>query len=266
MATGARVRYIYVADYDGSDPQVLVDMPTITVAPRWNGDIRNPLLFYSEYTNTNVRLMVVDMHKKRKIASNFDGINMLPAFSQDGKSVVYCASRGDGCCQLYRYQKGELQRLTHNYGNNISPVLADNGQRVYFCSDFQTGNPQIFVSDLQTGLTKRITKGGYCTSPAYCPKREQLAYTKMVNRTMQIYVYDCQKKTHRQLTQDAGNKHECTWSPCGNYILFSLEQGGNGRIAILNLLTNERRYLTTAQSHCCYPAWSPIYRQFPVVS
>ncbi len=261
--TGALVRNICVADYDGSNQHVLVDMPTVNIAPRWNGDTNKPLLFYSEYTNTNVRLMTVDMNKKRTVASDFDGINMLPAFSQDGKAVVYCASRGDGSCQLYWYQKGKLQRLTHNNGNNVSPTFANNDQYVYFCSDYQTGNPQIYRGDMRNGGIKRITKGGYCTSPRYCAQRQQLVYTKMVHGTMQVYIYDCNKKTYSQLTTDVGNKHECAWSPCGNYLMFSIERRGKSRLALLNLLTNSRQYVTGGNDNCTYPAWSPCYSTFP---
>ena len=121
-----------IADFDGSNPQIIVDIPTITIAPRWNNDPLRPLLFYSEHTNKNLRLMMVDMHKQRHIASNFDGINMLPAFSLDGKRVIYCASRGDGECHLYLYDKQNFKKLTHNKGNNVSPTLSADGSIVYF--------------------------------------------------------------------------------------------------------------------------------------
>ncbi len=268
--TGSLLQHICVADYDGSNEEVLVAMPTVSIAPRWNRDTSKPLLCYSEYTNTNVRLMSVDMHRKRTVASDFDGINMLPAFSQDGKVVVYCASRGDGSCQLYSYKKGKLQRLTHNGGNNVSPTFADNDKHVYFCSDFKAGQPQIYVGDLCSGSIKLITRGGYCTSPSYCAKRRQLAYTKMVKGTMQLYLYDCQKKRHTQLTADVGNKHECSWSPCGNYLLFSIERGSvergaKSRLAIWSFLANDWRFLTEKHARCSYPAWSPCYSHYPAI-
>ena len=260
---GRSIKHICVADYDSSNEQIIVDTPTISIAPRWNKDMSNPLLFYSEHTNTNVRLMVVNTKKKSCIASNFDGINMLPAFSQDGKAVIYCASRGDGSCQLYRYEKNELKRLTNNTGNNISPSFADDSM-IYFCSDFQTKKPQIYSYDLKKNELQRITSNGYCTSPSYCVKTGKLVYTKMIYGLMQLFIYDTKTKKHIQLTADAGNKQECAWSPCGNYILFAADYAGKSRIAFLNLLTKERRFLTAADKSCDYPAWSPCYEQFPV--
>jgi len=262
--TGGAIKHICIADYDGSNEQVIVDSPTLNIAPRWNNDKRNPLLFYSEHTNTNVCLMVIDMKKKSRVASNFDGINMLPAFSQDGKAVIYCASRGDGSCQLYYYEKNELKRLTNNSGNNISPSFASDNL-FYFCSDFQTKGPQIYTYDLKKNDLQQITNGGYCTCPDYCVKTGKLVYTKMVYGLMQLFIYDTQNKKHIQLTADAGNKQECVWSPCGNYILFAADYAPNkSRIAFLNLLTQERRFLTDRGKNCGYPAWSPRYEQFPI--
>ncbi|MGB8367165.1 MAG: hypothetical protein WCD44_02295 [Candidatus Babeliales bacterium] len=262
---GGVTKHICVADYDGSNEQVIVNSPTVNIAPRWNKDITNPLLFYSEHTNTNVRLMVVDTKKKSHIASNFDGINMLPTFSKDGKTVIYCASRGDGSCQLYQYEKNKLKRLTNNMGNNISPSFGDN-EIIYFCSDFQTKKPQIYAYNLQKNEFQQLTEGGYCTSPDYCAKTGKLVYTKMVNGLMQLFIYDSKTKNHTQLTVDAGNKHECIWSPCGNYILFATDYAYKSRIAFLSLLTKERRFLTPADKSCDYPSWSLCFKVFPIFS
>lgn len=261
---GRRARHVCIADYDGHNEQVLVDLPTIMVAPRWNNDMANPLLFYSEYTNDNIRLMCcsVDGRKQRSIASNFDGVTMLPAFSRDGTKVAYCASHGKGCCQLYYGKQGTFKQLTHNQGNNISPSLNDDGSCLFFCSDFQTGKPQIYQYTIENELIERITNGGYCVSPSYCGKRHQVAYGKMERGVMQLYLYDVARKQHTRLTSDAGNKEEFSWSPCGNYLLFSVDQAGKSRIAVLNLLTHQRVYITPSGNHCTYPSWSGLYNAY----
>lgn len=261
-----RVNHVYVADYDGSNEQLLVSTPTVNVAPRWNRDSKNPLLFYSEYTNSNVRLVAVSMHKKRKIASDYDGINMLPAFSCDGKQVVYCASRGKGSSQLYCYDhKSELKKITNNQGNNVSPTFSDDGSKIFYCSDYLTGTPQIFCYDMVRNQQVRLTKDGYCASPSFCGKQNRLAYSKIVNGTMQLFVYDIGTREHTQLTFDAGHKEESSWSPCGNYLLFSIEKGAKSRIAMLNLLSNDIKYVTPENALCAYPSWSGAYDEFPVV-
>lgn len=266
-----KIKHIYVADYDGSNEQEIINLPTVNVAPRWNNDSKTPMLFYSEYTNSNVRLVAVKMDKKRKLASNFDGVNMLPAFSADGKQVAYCASHGDGNCQLYYYEPNCLghstfRKLTHNQGNNVSPNFSADGKSLFFCSDYQTGKPQIYRYDFANDAIERLTHDGYCASPSYCPSQNKLAYSKMIHGTMQLFAYDVETQEHTQLTFDRGNKEECSWSPCGNFLLFSYELGIKSRIALLNVVTNKRQFLTSEKQVCSYPCWSPAYDEFPVVS
>src|SRR5690606_11907377 len=138
-----KTRNIYIADFDGTNQELLVDNLGIMVAPRWNVDKKNPGIFYSEYTDRNVRLMSVDMKKNKKIASSLDGVNMLASCSPDGNAVIYSASKGKGNCQLYYHTKDAVRQFTCNNGNNVPAVFIDNNQ-VCFCSDAQTGSPQIY--------------------------------------------------------------------------------------------------------------------------
>ncbi len=263
---GLHYTHIYIADYDGSNEELLVATPTINVSPRWNKDLNRPLLFYSENTNANMRMMASDMHKKRIIASNFDGLNMLPSFSPDGGSVVYCATRGSGSCQLYHWSHKKIKKLTNNDGNNFAPAFSDDGKTIYFSSDFESAKPQIYAIDMQSGQINRLTKDGYCVSPSYCASRNQLAYSKMVNGVMQLFTYDLSSKAHKQITFDSAQKEECSWSACGNFLLCPVDSGKNSRIALFNVNTNQYKYLTDAKDRCACPALSGIYNQYPVIS
>jgi len=257
---------IFVADYDGSNEQRLIKTPTVNLAPRWNADPSNPILFYSEGTNANIRLMHVTMDGRRGIASNFDGINMLPAFSGDGKKVVYCASRGHGTCQLYLYETGNFKRITNNQGNNIAPTMSRDGDYMYFCSDVPSGKPQIMRYEFATATCTPITTSGHNFCPHYHQARGKVVYSKLVKGVAQLFVYDEATKDHKQLTYDACNKDECCWSPCGTHIIFSVEKGASSRLAMLNVRTNEQRFITAANEHCSYPTWSPLYMNFPVIT
>lgn len=259
-----RQTHVIIADYDGSNQQTIVATPTLHVAPRWNADLNNPLLFYSESTSSNIRLMCITMQGKRRITSNFDGINMLPTFSGDGTKAVYCASKGHGNCQLYLFEKGVFRRLTHNDGNNVSPSLSHDGKTVFYCSDAPTGKPQIYRYDLATKVCKQITKRGFNFCPQY-HANGKLAYSSLVAGQVQIFVYDQATDTHTQITSDEGSKDECFWSPCGSYLIFSVEKGASSRLALFNVHTRQQKYITGIDEQCSYPCWSPLYTEFPVL-
>jgi Tol biopolymer transport system component len=94
----------------------------------------------------------------------------------------------------------------------------------------------------------------------FSEKNNKIAYCKLVGNTMQIFTYDLSTKQHKQVTFNPGNKDECCWSPCGNYVTFSIDNGKSSRIAIFNCITNEQIFLTGENQRCSYPSWSlPIY-------
>lgn len=257
-------KFVYIADFDGSHEQLLVDSPTINVGPRFNKDREQCLVFYSQFTRQNVEMRVADMCKRQRMVSTFDGINMLPAFSDDGKKVVYCASNGSGNCHIYCFENKKLTKITDNNAHNISPVLAHNGTKMYYCSDVG-GRPSIYCFDMESQKTEQITHEGVCMSPSYCARTNTLAYCKKSNGIYQIYTYDCARKKHAQLTYNDGHKSECSWSPCGNYVLYSVEKADAHFLETFNVLNKGTQRLAVS-GKCSYPTWSICYKEYPVVS
>lgn len=256
-------KQIWVADFDGSNPKLFVDIPTVSFAPRWSMNESCPLLFYSENTLSNVQLVMSNMFKKRQVMCCFDGLNMQPTFCDDGREVVFCLSK-DGSSQLYhsyvdgRSKKRKCERLTHNNGNNIGPCFIDS-DHVAFVSDFEGQKPQIYILNIAKGKMQKITDGSYCACPAYCVANNKLVYSKMLENQMQLFEYDCGSKQHKQLTKGPGSKEEPSWSSCGNYIVFGMNIGLSSRIVQLNVLTGKIKYLTPENQHCTYPSCSPVY-------
>lgn len=240
-------------------------------APRWNNDARQPMILYSEITPSNVRLMSVAMDKKRKIVANLDGFITRPSFSSDGKKVVYCSCDGSigNKSNIYKYRiddetgRPSLERITYNNGQNISPTLCDNGD-IIFCSDAASKQPYICYYHADTKMVERITADGYCTSPSFCALTQKIVYARMCSGVSQLFSYDLNTKEHMQLTFDALNKDEPCWSPCGNYVAFTVNTGRTSRIAVHHLISNERIYVTSSDERCSYPTWSPHYEQ-PIV-
>lgn len=258
-------KHIYLADADGKHSKPFIEIPTVCLAPRWSNNQDDPILFYSENTLSNVRLVMANMYGKRRTICSFDGLNMLPAFADDHKNIVFCLSK-DGSSQLYHSflnveRRRVFQRMTQNNGNNFSPCYI-NDHTVAFVSDYQTKYPAIYSIDMKTLQMTPITTEGYCACPSYCKANNKLLYSKMVGRVMQIFTYDCDTKVHQQLTTGTESKEEGAWSPCGNFIIFAARSQGKSRIARYNLLTGRMQYITPASENCTYPAWSPVHTLF----
>jgi Tol biopolymer transport system component len=150
-----------------------------------------------------------------------------------------------------------FKQVTHNEGNNVSPSITADGSKDYFCSDYKTGYPGIYVLDIQSGKVHEVIRSGMC--PHYCEKTNKLAYLKQVKGGVQVCIYDIDSGTSEQLTNDAGDKDECCWSSCGNYIYYAVCYGYKSRIAVMNVLSHEKKWITKAGDICTYPAASPVF-------
>ena len=252
---------ICIADFDGRHEEVILALDTIALAPRWNGKKLDPLILYSEYTPSNLRLMVSDLKGNKQVATSFDGLNMLPAFSSDGKDVIVCLSV-EGSSQLYRYaynkskKRPEYIRLTHNTGSNLSPQIRENGD-IVFCSDYETKRPQIYTMDKKGHNIVALSKGGCCTSPSYSSVTQKVVYTKLISSISQVMMYDFETKQTVQLTHDNKHKEEPSWSPCGNYLVFTVSDIHTKRLAVESLLTKKRNYITGTHHKYSYASCSP---------
>lgn len=262
-------KVIYISDYACRDPYKVVDSQTINVIPTWHPTKSG--LFYSQFTDTNTRLMAYDFKSKQhKVVSSFPGLNMQPSFSPDGKQIVLCLST-KGNSELYLFDEEACRekktryytQLTYNKGNNTSPCLRKNGD-IIFCSDFQGGSPQIYYRNSQTQKISRLTQGGYCVGLTYCEKIGTIAFARPVNGIFQLFTLqiDQQGKASSltQLTHGGGNKRAPTWSPSGKYLAFVYNHSDkNGhstdQIATLNVASNRLRILTNGPNHKSFPAW-----------
>lgn len=274
-------KVICIADYVGSGEKVVTHYEGICTAPVWH--TKKPVLLYSRFTHKNGELRGINIAKnKDALILAPDGLCLQPAFSPDGKDGIVCSSLS-GSSQLYKFELGKsnadntLEPLAHNTGNNSKPCYLPGGD-VVFCSDFETGSPQLYYFQKKTGKSLRLTTGkGYCAAPAYSPKHNKIVYVRYTQEHFQLFTLHLgvflahpEKEPgffERQLTHNAGDKHEPSWSPCGDYILCACDfhEGGykqSRQIAVLNTFTQQMKIVTDSKEDKSFPSWTAqtLYR------
>ncbi len=254
---GIAVKYICTADYNGNNEQVMVSQSTVSIAPRWSGTQEAPLIFYSEYTKTNVQLMAVDARKKRIIVSSRDGETMHLTSNKDRSRQAFSASHGTGNTHIYCiHNNKKLTQCTFGDVSDGSPTFSSDGSKLYYCSDVQTGIPHIMVYDFATQKHSSVPIKGYCVSPAHNPILPLIAYSKMIGGWMQICVFDIVTAQEKQITLDSAHHEDPTWSPEGNFLAYTHRVGTASRIRTHCYATGHEQYATPAGINCSYPAWS----------
>lgn len=272
-ASKRQLSVVCVVNSDGSHEQELIKVPGTYVGLYWHHDTSYPCLFCSEFTRFNVRLISASLKGRKNIVLNVEGTCVGISVAHDNNKAVYCRS---GTIWHHSFdpvaKKGTHKVLIKNDGKNVSPTLLENGD-VIFCSDSKTlkqkhplaTGPQICHFNLADGTIDLITTEGYCVGPSYCSVGKKIAYSKKVKGIMQLWIYDCVSKKHHQLTFDEGNKIDCCWSPCGNYIAYCFSHKRESRIAVMHVALKAKFFITPVGEYCTSPAWSPLYEAVPYV-
>jgi Tol biopolymer transport system component len=110
------------------------------------------------------------------------GNNAFPAFSPDGRRIVFRSGR-DGNHEIYMMDADgkNLRRLTNDPATDTMPAFSPNGDQIAFSSNRENGY-QIYTIDLlpETGVAhaRRITNSpGLNMHPRYSPDGEWLIFT-----------------------------------------------------------------------------------------
>lgn len=266
--TSKRQRSIVcISSTDGSHEQEIIKTPGTYVGLYWHHDKKHPCLFCSEYTRYNVRFISSSLQGKKNVVLNLKGTCVGISVSHDNNKAIYCRS---GTIWHYSYDSVEKKAvhrpIIKNDGKNFSPTLLENGD-IIFCSDSRSlrkghpsaTGPQIYRFNVADKSVSMLTGDGYCVGPSYCARNQKIAYSKRMNGTMQLWVYDCRTQQQQQLTFDKGNKIDCCWSPCGNFLVFCYREGRKSRIAVMHVVMKKRTFITPAHEHCTCPCWSPVF-------
>src|SRR3990167_1337760 len=239
-------------------PKLIVNSPTLNIAPRWHST--RPLLYFSQHTPTNVRLVAIDRNKKQRVVTNFDGLNMTPSISENGSIVISLTKNGFGRLCKYNFdekrKKGVFKAITASHIHAISPYFI-NENEIVFCH-IKNGVPRIAKIDLNTKVIEYITDS-YSVCPTYSKINNSIAYCKRVDGVSQVFAYNLSDKKHKQLTSNSGDKDECCWSPCGNFIVFTSDNGKSLRTCVLNMLNNEIVPVSPLGENWSFPSWAPDY-------
>lgn len=225
--------------------------------PRWH--TKRSVIFYSQHMPTNIRLMSVDTQNISRVITNFDGQNMTPAIAPDGRVVLALSTNNS--VQLFNYQfdeevkKGIFTQLTHEKGDCISPSFLNNDELV-FCNIDERNVPRIGILTISAQKVRWVVPSALC--PMASPDGREFAFCKRTNGFLQVFIYTVSFGKQRQLTHDTkGHKDECSWSPCGNYIVCSVESGSSSRIVVINVSDGQLRFITPANEYWSSPCWSP---------
>ncbi len=165
--------------------------------------------------------------------ADYDGHNAR-GVTQDGSTVAAPTWLGRSKLLYGSYKLGPIYIYSHDLptgarkavarhpGMNASPAVSPDGRRLAMILS-KSGNPDLFVSDIDGGNLKQLTSTREAeSSPCWAPDNQTICFVSRERGPASLYTISASGGQMRRLTTGgAPNPTEPDWSPDGKWIAFT---------------------------------------------
>jgi TolB protein len=172
---------------------------------------------------------------------------MSPSWSADGQWLAYVSFEGRrSSIYVQRVRTGERSRVSARAGINGAPSFSPDGKKLAITLGGTNGNPDIFVLDLSTNATTRITDDpAIDTEAVWSADGQSIYFTSDRAGGPQIYRVAARAgERPKRITFGGSYNARPRLSPDGNQLAMVTLDGSNYRIAVQDLANNNVRVLS----------------------
>ena len=241
----------------------------VTALTQYRGVARTRIAFTSdrdatrEHRSKELYIVDYDGFNPRRVTVN-RSLNILPAWSPDGRSLAYVSYR-QGVPDVFRASifEGKSANLTGGAGQSFAPSFSPDGKRIAYASS-RSGNMEVWIANADGSGARKVTSSPAAdTAPSWSPTGNEIAFTSDRTGSPQIYVMDSEGLNVRRLTTVGNWNDAAAWNPSREFpeIAYTarLEAGGFD-IAVIDVATRQVRQVTAGRGSCEYPSWAPSGR------
>ncbi len=194
------------------------------------------------------------------------GPNISPAWSPDGKRLVFRAADADvfeaSDIWLMNADGSGKTNLTKDKQSNWGATWAPDGKHILFNSAREGVRPQLYLMNPDGSGLRRLCPHSNLWEeyPGWSRDGTKIAFMSNVGTSAWvIYVMNADCSGLKRLTNGPGEDGGPRWSPDGKKIAFTSDRTGQAEIYLMNVDGSQQTRLTTSPKDTSFggPDWSP---------
>jgi len=243
---------IYVADFDGHNPQSVTRDGAIVAAPAWvPGRLA---LYYTSYQLGNPDIFYQDLSTgQRRVIAGYAGLNTSAAVSPDGTRVAMILSRGgDPNVWVCDANGSNLKQLTSTHADDSCPCWSPDGQWICYATKIHSRRLLAKVPAGSGPVEVVHTPGApNPTEPDWSPDGKWIAFTSQGGE-FDICVMPADGSAP-PVTLVAG-QHP-SWSPNSRTLVFNRSVEFRQILSVLDVFTKQFKNAQRVSGNNSEPAW-----------
>jgi TolB protein len=265
---------LYIMDFDGRRVDKLTNFNSMILSPSISPD-NSKIMFtliaaHKEVSRSKVRMIktnelkVMNLNtKKMETVSSRPGINSGAIFGSSNE-LIYLTLSFSGNADVYEMNitTNQMRKMTSHFGDDVDPSITKSGDLMAFLSN-RPGRAHIYTmnpSEAEKDVKRISFVGQFNATPRFSPDGKEISFSSWVDNGFDLYRIGVDGNNLVRLTKDFGSNEEPSYSPDGEFIIFTSKRVISRKavqdIYIMNREGEILGQLTQNFGRCFSPQWT----------
>ena len=211
--------------------------------------------------NKQKRLAIMDQDQaNHRFLTDGSYLVLTPRFSPNSQKITYMSyvKRDRPRVYIFDIETGKQEIVGEFPGMTFAPRFSPDGSKIIMSyTDPNIGNSEIYILDLKTRISRRITNNSAIdVSASFSPSGKKIVFNSDRSGRRHLYVTDLKNRDVKRISREKGSYYTPVWSPRGDMIAFTKQEGGQFYIGVMETDGSNERMIAKS-FHVEGPTWAP---------